>query len=52
MENFLLVINKSDINKLVINRKIDMYYLIITRFVHIFGYKDNDNVFKYRSLLY
>ena len=32
MENFLLVINKSDINKLVINRKIDMYYLIITRF--------------------
>jgi hypothetical protein len=29
---FVLVINKSDINKLVINRKINMYYLIITRF--------------------
>ena len=26
------IINESDINKLVINRKINMYYLIITRF--------------------
>ena len=47
----MLVMNKSDINKLVINRKINMYYLIITRFDSpIVGYKDNDNVLKYRSV--
>ena len=46
----LIVINKSDINKSVINRKKNSH--VKHALIHIVGYKDNDNVFKYRSLLY
>jgi hypothetical protein len=42
--SFVLVINKS-----VINRKININNALC---INIVSYKDNDNVFNYRSLLY
>jgi hypothetical protein len=47
----VLAINKVR-HKQVSHKQENKHVLILCALINIVGYKDNDNVFKYRSLLY